>query len=1134
MNAKLRAIAFQARHVLRATLLGLGLLGAVGAAQGELFRVTNTNDSGPGSLRDAIEHANEFDDRDEIEFNIPGTGPHTIGPTTPLPKITGPLSIDGYSQPGASANTETQSNNAILLIVLDGSSAGLSADGLHFAATGSSLKGLVIGKFDGSGVKLGGTGGITVAGNFIGTDASGMIAKRNGTGIEILEGSASNTIGGSDPAMRNVISGNTESRGIHIVKADRTKIQGNFIGTDRSGSAALRNHWGIYIESSTGTSIGGSHPGERNVISGNYIAGIYSAGGSDALIIGNFIGTGAAGSGAIRNGTGVYLADAKNGDGERNAVVGQIAEGAANLIANSYAAGVAVAGQKSTGNSIRGNSIFNNDSLGIDLLGPSGARTLQVDANDPAPDADTGPNRLQNFPILTGIEASGTGVKVSGVLESVPDSSYHIDFYGNDVRDPSGHGEGQYYLATIDVTTDGKGFATFVVALPEPKGACISATATRSDNVADTSEFSPVVIRPGREFGVNTTKPSGPGSLAQAIADSNATNDPLAVNTIRFNIPGAGVITPTGTIKVTQPVLIDGYTQPGATAPTPLIGVDGVEVTNGPVLDISGSNVTVRGLAFLRHDPSGNIGAVQSTGNGNWFLGNLFGITPGNSEIPNRVGISIFGEDNRIGGPDATDRNVVSGNTVVGLGLGTGALRTLVQGNLVGTDSTGTENRGNGDTGILVAEAQRSSIVDNVVAFNAIRGVSVSGTASGNRISRNSMFGNGIGIDLAPPNGADTNDPGDADDRANGGQNYPELASASIVGSVTVAGALRSTPASAFTLEFFLSPTCSPTGFGEGKTYLGTTAVTTDEAGNGPFSVTLPDTVTAGQVLTATATDPSGSTSEFSRCVTISSAAPPSATVVGLLSPKTANGAPGSTHSLTAALAAGGAPLPGVPVTFAVVSGPNAGQAGTVTTDENGRANFGYPSDGTAGEDTIAAAGVATGVQFATSAKMVWSPGGSTEVVEYYNAALDHYFITWMPNEIAILDAGTTIKGWTRTGYVLRTYTAAQTNTSPICRYYIPPDLGDSHFFGRGTAECMATGQNNPSFTLEDPAFMQMYLPSQGLCPAGTRPIYRVFSNRPDANHRYMGDKAVRDQMVAKGWLAEGDGPDLVVMCAPQ
>jgi hypothetical protein len=162
----------------------------------------------------------------------------------------------------------------------------------------------------------------------------------------------------------------------------------------------------------------------------------------------------------------------------------------------------------------------------------------------------------------------------------------------------------------------------------------------------------------------------------------------------------------------------------------------------------------------------------------------------------------------------------------------------------------------------------------------------------------------------------------------------------------------------------------------------------------------------------------------------------------------------------------------------------------------------------------------------------VGGAGQSVNVVEYYNATLDHYFITWVPAEQANLDAGNTPTRWTRTGYSFNAYTSAQAGTSPVCRYYIPPNLGDSHFFGRGTAECDATGAAHPTFVLEDPAFMHVALPVAGTCPGGTTPVYRVFSNRADANHRYMTDRAVRDQMVARGWLAEGDGPDLVVMCA--
>jgi serine protease len=155
-------------------------------------------------------------------------------------------------------------------------------------------------------------------------------------------------------------------------------------------------------------------------------------------------------------------------------------------------------------------------------------------------------------------------------------------------------------------------------------------------------------------------------------------------------------------------------------------------------------------------------------------------------------------------------------------------------------------------------------------------------------------------------------------------------------------------------------------------------------------------------------------------------------------------------------------------------------------------------------------------------------------IVEYYHAALDHYFMTWSAAEIALLDAGTTIKGWARTG---RTWTALMNDaagTSPVCRIYIPPGKGDGHYFGRDAAECGGTMAKNPTFVLETPAFFYLYPPAGGTCAAGTVPVYRVYSNRADANHRYTTERAVRDAMVAKGWLAEGDGPDTVVMCAPR
>ena len=161
------------------------------------------------------------------------------------------------------------------------------------------------------------------------------------------------------------------------------------------------------------------------------------------------------------------------------------------------------------------------------------------------------------------------------------------------------------------------------------------------------------------------------------------------------------------------------------------------------------------------------------------------------------------------------------------------------------------------------------------------------------------------------------------------------------------------------------------------------------------------------------------------------------------------------------------------------------------------------------------------------------STGTPVTAIEFYNAALDHYFITYVPGEITKLDNGTFV-GWARTGLSFRVFATTQAGTSAVCRIYIPPGKGDGHFFGRDANECDGTMSKNPTFILESSNFFYLYPPNLGNCGAGQVNVYRVFSNRADANHRYTTSKAVRDQMVAKGWVAEGDGPDIVVMCAPQ
>lgn len=192
------------------------------------------------------------------------------------------------------------------------------------------------------------------------------------------------------------------------------------------------------------------------------------------------------------------------------------------------------------------------------------------------------------------------------------------------------------------------------------------------------------------------------------------------------------------------------------------------------------------------------------------------------------------------------------------------------------------------------------------------------------------------------------------------------------------------------------------------------------------------------------------------------------------------------------------------------------------------------PTDGSGALSASGAVVPNVATNFAGTSGSV-SPGAPVALaVEYYHAGFDHYFVTHIANEIVLLDAGVVIRGWVRTGQSFSVYAVAGAGTSPVCRFYIPPTKGDSHFYGRGTAECDATGVNNPTFVNEDPQFFHMKLPAGGVCPAGTIPLYRVFSNRLDANHRYMVDRAIRDMMsMQHHWLAEGDGPDLVVMCGP-
>ncbi|MBA3776470.1 MAG: PQQ-dependent sugar dehydrogenase, partial [Betaproteobacteria bacterium] len=162
-------------------------------------------------------------------------------------------------------------------------------------------------------------------------------------------------------------------------------------------------------------------------------------------------------------------------------------------------------------------------------------------------------------------------------------------------------------------------------------------------------------------------------------------------------------------------------------------------------------------------------------------------------------------------------------------------------------------------------------------------------------------------------------------------------------------------------------------------------------------------------------------------------------------------------------------------------------------------------------------------------------PADRIDVIEYYNAALNHYFMTATPAEIHALDSGT-LKGWARTSRSFSAFAQAASGTSPVCRYYLPPAFGDSHFYSASPVECDEVRAKFPGFVSEGASVLHIALPDTvtGVCATDTVPVYRVWNNRADANHRYTTDPAIRNAMVAQGGIAEGYGPDHVIMCAPQ
>jgi hypothetical protein len=162
------------------------------------------------------------------------------------------------------------------------------------------------------------------------------------------------------------------------------------------------------------------------------------------------------------------------------------------------------------------------------------------------------------------------------------------------------------------------------------------------------------------------------------------------------------------------------------------------------------------------------------------------------------------------------------------------------------------------------------------------------------------------------------------------------------------------------------------------------------------------------------------------------------------------------------------------------------------------------------------------------------------QAIEYYDATLDHYFVTSFADEITKLDAGV-FAGWKRTGQQFAVIDPATplAGASPVCRFYGVPSAGlDSHFYSASPAECRSVLQRFPGIWVEETSSaFGIYLPdaATGTCPSGSVPVYRAWNGRVDSNHRFTTDLPTLQAMLARGYIAEGYGPGPypVAMCSP-
>ncbi|HSE11596.1 MAG TPA: right-handed parallel beta-helix repeat-containing protein [Rudaea sp.] len=466
------------------------------------YIVSNTADSGAGSLRQAVLDANASIDQGDIIFQLPGGCPQVIGLNSPLPDVTSPIRILGYSQAGAAPNQDAERFEPTLCVLVKPASGALTY-ALRVPASANA------GQLDVSGVGFGGFGQAVV---LLGGSPHRVTGNQFGgiTGGVYLPGSTVNAItvglgsigsvqiGGPTPGERNMISGAASGSGVDIQSSvnmdpDRCRIVNNLIGTNQSALAAIPNGWGINLAGSGCAVIG-------NRIAGNYYDGIWINGGDNNLVQRNLIGLGADDSGplAVQNAWGIRISGSNNVIGSPYAASALGGTVNANEIAYMLKGGIVVQGSGSYNDAMRGNLIHDigagGNALAIDL-GGDGAT-----AND-STDTDSGANYLQNYPTITALkyptaypaaDAQNVAAYFFGELDGTAPGLYRVDAYFYNGGCAAGQrGKAAVYLGSYPALIGAGGTKSvfnYLLQLPNVAAdAAIGLTATDQDG--NTSEI---------------------------------------------------------------------------------------------------------------------------------------------------------------------------------------------------------------------------------------------------------------------------------------------------------------------------------------------------------------------------------------------------------------------------------------------------------------------------------------------------------------------------------------------------------------------------------------------------------------------------------------------------------------------